>query len=192
MNLMQKVVIPEQAVGEWRVERFRTDNPERALHYALHGRPVPVGEEFTRLMRGQTLVMSDTPAEMRDHIRAVFHAKGRCLMNGLGLGMVLKAILLKPEVTAVTVIEKAPEVIAMVAPHYRDPRVEIIEADAFTFTPPKAVRYQMVWHDIWDSICSDNLPEMHRLHRRYGRRADWQGSWCRWQCEREKRVGIWP
>lgn len=29
-----------------------------------------------------------------------------------------------------------------------------------------------VWHDVWDELCTDNLPQMHRLHRR----SDWRGS----------------
>ena len=34
-------------------------------------------------------------------------------------------------------------------------------------------------HDIWDDICLDNLETMATLHRKYGRRCDWQGSWKR-------------
>lgn len=44
----------------------------------------------------------------------------------------------------------------------------------------------MVWHDVWDYIDANNLTQMHALHRKYGRRADWQGSWCRDQCERQR------
>ena len=128
--------------------------------------------------------MSDTPSEMRDHLYAVGEAHGHCLLNGLGIGMVLKNILLKTTVERVTVVEVSPEVVELVGPHYKDERVEIVCVDAFDFKPPKGVRYQMVWHDIWDNICADNLPEMHRLHRKYGKRADWQGSWCRGMCER--------
>jgi hypothetical protein len=50
----------------------------------------------------------------------------------------------------------------------------------------KGERYGMVWHDIWDSFCGDNLPEMTRLKRKYGRRADWQGCWGEWQCRRHR------
>ena len=79
------------------------------------------------------------------------------------------------------------EPIKLIAPHYNDPRLEIIHADAFEWKPPKGVRYNCVWHDIWDYICTDNLPEMHKLHRKYGRRCDYQESWCRSVCEYEKR-----
>lgn len=184
--LMEKVELPEMQAGNWRVEKFRAD-AAGGLAYALKGRGVPAGEEFTRLMRGGTLVMSDTPSEMRDHFYAVHKATGSCLLNGLGIGMVLKAILAKKEVTDVTVVELSEEVLQMVAPHYSDPRVTFVHASAFTYQPPKGKRYQMVWHDIWDYICADNLPEMHRLHRRYGRRSDWQGSWARGECERAER-----
>ena len=128
--------------------------------------------------------MSDTPAEMRDHSYAVRMAKGSCLINGLGIGLVLKNILLKSEVTDVTVVEISQELIDIVAPHYQDERAVFICASAFDYKPPKGKRYQMVWHDIWDDICADNLPEMTRLHRKYGRRADWQNSWCKAECMR--------
>lgn len=181
---MEKVSLPEASSGIWRVERFKTDRLDfRSL---MAGRDVPIGEEFTRLMRGSVLVMSDTPAEMHDHYYAVRKARGSCLINGLGIGMVLKNILLKQEVTDVTVVEISRDVLDMVSPHYADPRVEFVHASAFDYSPPKGKRYGMVWHDIWDYICADNLPEMHALHRKYGRRTDWQGSWCRAQCERER------
>lgn len=123
----------------------------------------------------------------RDHYPIVRRATGHVLLNGLGLGMVLGAVLQKEEVEQVTVIENSPDVIALVADHYRiDPRVSIILADAFIWTPPKGAFYDCVWHDIWPAICSDNLPEMIKLHRKYGRRCDWQGSWCRAECERRR------
>lgn len=180
--MLTKVQIPESIRGEWRIERFTTD-PVRCMAYAGEGRNVPANEQFTRLMRGRTVVMSDTPAEMADCHEPVRMARGSCLVNGLGLGLVLKAILDKPEVTDVTVVEISREVFGMVSPYYTDPRITFVLADAMAYKPPVGKRYQMVWHDIWDYISADNLPQMHKLHRKYGRRADWQGSWCRRQCE---------
>jgi spermidine synthase len=138
--------------------------------------------------------MSDTPAEQDDHREFVQRARGRILINGLGLGMVLQACLERRKwqsdeyaVEHATVVEISPAVIALVAPHYQaryGDRLTIVQADALTWQPPKGERYAAVWHDIWPDICTDNLPQMHTLHRRYGRRADWQGSWARWICER--------
>lgn len=191
--LIEKVNIPEATRGAYRIESFTTECED--FHSTLRGRGVPVGERFTRLMRGGTVVMSDTPSEMIDHYTAVHAAKGSCLINGLGIGMVLGAILRKEGVTDVTVVELSPEVIEMVAPSYQDRRVTIVQADALKYKPPVGKRYQMVWHDIWDYICADNLPQMRALHRKYGRRTDWQGSWCRSLCERaeqqDKKERIW-
>jgi hypothetical protein len=47
------------------------------------------------------------------------------------------------------------------------------------YRPDAGARFGAIWHDIWDSICEDNLDQMKTLHRRYGRRCDWQGSWGR-------------
>lgn len=179
---MEKVDLPEMQNGQWRVEKFTTDQTD--FHSMFRGRNVPLGETYTRLMRGHTLVMSDTPAEMCDHMFAVYKATGHCLLNGLGLGMVLKNILLKPDVKSVDVIEISQELIDMISPYYQDKRVTFICANALTYKPPMGLTYDMAWHDIWDNICADNLPEMATLHRKYGGRVKWQDSWCKEECKR--------
>lgn len=180
---MEKVHVPEGTCGDWRVRRFEVtalDAEGEALHALMHGgRGTPVGT-YTELAHRGCIVMSDTPDEMRDHREPAWRATGSVLINGLGLGMLLQAVLAKPEVTDVTVVEIAPEVIQLVGPTYADdPRLTIVQADAFTWGPPKGKRYNMIWHDIWGDICLDNLRGMTRLHRKYGRRCDWQGSWSR-------------
>jgi hypothetical protein len=181
---MEKVDLPEMIRGMWEVKHFTVDRID--IHSFVRGRGVPVGETFTKLTRHGSIVMSDTPAEMRDHREAVYRATGSCLLNGLGIGMVLKNILLKNEVTAVTVVEISQELIDLISPHYNDSRITFICADAMTYKPPKGKRYNMVWHDIWDNICGDNLPQMETLHRKYGWRTDWQGSWCKYECARRR------
>lgn len=185
---LEKVKIPEGISGVWRVERFsvsQEDSKFDAMHAMSNGgRYTPPGT-YTRLMRGQILVMSDTPDEMRDHYEPVRRASGHVLVNGLGLGMVVAAMLKKPEVERVTVVEISKDVIALTGPTLEgDPRLEIVNASAFDYQPPRGIRYGAVWHDIWDNICGDNVPEMTRLKRKYGRRSDWQGCWCEWQCRK--------
>lgn len=188
MFTIPKVDIPEGTAGDWTVERFtiHADSPG-LLSFALKGRRLPPGQ-YTRLIhKRRGCVMSDTPAEKADHYEFVKQAKGKVLINGLGIGMSLNAILKNPDpaslVSKVTVIEVDRDVIDLVAPHYlNDPRVEIVHSSAFDYLPPKGDRYDAVWHDIWDSICSDNLSEMATLHRKYGRRTSWQGSWCKAEC----------
>lgn len=178
---LEKVDLPESSKGKWKIEKFVVDREDFRANLA--GRGVPFGT-YTKLSRNGRLVMTDTPAEMRDHTFAVYKAKGVCLINGLGIGMVLKAILKKPEVTKVIVVEIDQEVIDLVSQHYNDPRVCFVCCDALNYKPPKGIRFGMVWHDIWDDICADNLPEMEKLHRKYGGKTDWQGSWCRAECRR--------
>lgn len=180
---MELVTLPEMKKGDWSIEHFTVDKVD--WHSALRGRDIPFGN-YTRAMRGGTLVMSDTPAEQRDHHEAVKNATGVCLLNGLGIGMVLKNILLKDDVTEVTVVEISQDLIDLVSPYYTDKRISFIHANALEYKPPKGKKYNMVWHDIWDYICADNLKEMEKLHRKYGRRCYWQGSWCKRECQRHR------
>ncbi len=185
-----RVTVPEGQSNEWPVSRFTVSDADAKLERLraafVGGRGVPAGT-YTRLKRGRTLVMSDTPDEISDHLEAIHRAKGHVLINGLGLGMVLQAVARKPQVSRVTVVEVSPDVIALVWPHYKamfGDKIEVVHADALTYKPTKDARYDVVWHDIWDYICSDNLLEMKTLHRRYGRLTEWQGSWARYLCER--------
>jgi len=151
------------------------------------GRYIDAGK-YTRLfIKGVGLVMSDVPAEQNDHRSPVNKARGSVLINGLGIGMVVSACLKNPQVTDVTVVEINKDVIDLVGPQIADPRLTIIHADAFEYQPPKGKMYEVVWHDIWPHICADNLPEMTRLRRKYGRRAEWQGCWCEYQCKQAQR-----
>ena len=71
--------------------------------------------------------------------------------------MVLAAVLKKPDVTDVTVVEIDQDVIDLVGSTYAgDRRLAIVNADAFTYQPPEGQRYGMVWHDIWDGIRTAN------------------------------------
>jgi hypothetical protein len=156
------------------------------------GRYAPEGTYLT-LYEGGTLWMSDTPDEIFDHLEAIDAAKDHCLVTGLGMGLVTAAMLDKPEVTHVTVIERNPEVVAFIGERlfarYGRERLTIVCADAFEYRPPKGLRYGAVWHDIWPTLCSDNLPEMAKLTRRYCRRAAWVGCWGKEQCRWAKRRG---
>lgn len=177
------VLVPDGASGDWRVESFEVSAAESRftqLREAL-GHPdayVPAGR-YKRLTFRGAVVMSNTPFEARAHWDFLQHAKGRVLINGLGLGMALSAILANDgQVTEVTVVEKAIDVIDLVGPTFaHDSRVKILHADAFTFQPMRGARFDAVWHDIWNDLCPDNLDEMRALRRKYARRAAWQGCW---------------
>ena len=175
--------------NNWSIEQFEVGKEnadfERIRSMFNGGRGVPAGK-YTALKRNGQTIMSDTPDEIRDLFSIIKNAREHVLINGLGLGVVLKACLDNEAVTHVTVIENSLDVIHLVGTYYEDrygDKLTIIFGDAFDYKPPVNIKYGAVWHDIWDNICTDNLPEMHKLHRKYGRRAYWQGSWCRDVCE---------
>lgn len=190
--------LPLDERGKWRIEqRTITKEDERFLQlrslfsFGGSGRYSPAGT-YVGLLHGGQVVMSNTPDEIRDCREPVFQAKlrgGHVLINGLGLGWVAAEILSHENVEKVTIIEIDKDVILLVGPSLERAfggRVEIIHADAFDY-PDRLIpgtRFSVVWHDVWPTICSDNLEDMKRLHRRYGRRCEWQGSWCRGLCER--------
>ncbi len=187
------VDVPDGVSGDWEVSTFAIDRDGAAAHNLrcaiqprLNGREVQVGE-YKKLTRNGETIMSNTRAETIDHLEFLGNVAlygGDILINGLGLGVALTEILQGDDVKSVTVIENSADVIALVAPTFeKDPRVTIIHADALEWKPPKGKKYTVVWHDIWDNICANNLPDMHKLHRKYGRRAEWQDSWCRYLCE---------
>jgi hypothetical protein len=180
--MIEKVTIPEGVSGPWKITRF-TVTEEQAQTTALRAmvtggreRPVSAGT-YSKLTHNGAIVMSDTPAEMDDHRPFVRRARGNVLITGLGLGMVVGAVAAKPAVEHVTVIEASPDVVHLVADHYRSSRVTIHLADAFDWVPPAGAHYNAVWHDIWPDMCTANLRQMTRLKRKYGRFADWQGCW---------------
>jgi len=176
--------VPDGVSGEYTIESFNVlkNDPSQFISALKTGRCVPEGT-YKRLMRGGTCVMSNTPDEIRDFSHFLWRASGHILINGLGLGVLLKGLLLKDDVKSIDVVEISKDVINLVYPTYKkDKRLTVINADAFTWTPPLGSRYDFVWHDIWDDICTGNLKEMAKLHRKYGKRCGYQDSWCKKLC----------
>jgi predicted methyltransferase len=100
-------------------------------------------------------------------------------MHGLGLGVALNGAFLNGA-DHVTVIEKSSDVITLTGKYWQEKygdRLTIIEGDAYTWKPESGKSWDIVWHDVWDNLCTDNLQAMAKLHRRFGRRCKWQGSW---------------
>jgi hypothetical protein len=132
---------------------------------------------------GFQLMMSDADMERRSNLEAWKRAHGNVLVFGLGLGMLTTAIVARPSVRHITVIERNPDVIAAVWPHVQHPKLSVVRADAFTFEPHPSARFNMIWSDIWPTIAPDNFIEMEKLRTRYlpfvdrtDRRA-WFGHW---------------
>jgi hypothetical protein len=205
-----------QETPRWSIRRFRVPEGDRSQdHEKLHlNRYVPPGIDYTGLWRkqpvgrqpGGALVMSDTPDELTDHGPVIRRAAAsseplRVLVNGLGLGCVVKGLLSLTNVVALDVVEIDRDLIELVGPFYlrqrlgvrtlmrtvrsKDGRLTIHRADAFTKRWPEVRRWNLIWHDVWDSMDPVNLSDearavpgtYDRLFERYADRCDWQGAW---------------
>lgn len=189
-----KVNLEPGEAGDWKVVKFTVskedESREKMRMWNNGGRWVRAGE-YTALYYKDDIVMSDTHDEISDHYEFIKRATGHVLINGLGLGMCAMAAANKKGVLSVTVIEASEDVISLVAHQLNNPKITIIHADAFTWSPPKNTVYNVVWHDIWSDLCIDNLNEMTKLHRKYAKRSLWQGSWGKEFLQSRRRCGRW-
>jgi hypothetical protein len=193
-----KVELTPGKCGPWEIERFtvseheaRIFNLRQAMQWTAHRRID--GGTYTRLTRNGKVIMSDTPAEQADHWDIIHRAEGLVLVNGLGLGMVVGAMLGKPNVNHITVVEKDADVIELVGRQIDvaevADRLMIVHCDAYEYEPPKGITYDVVWHDIWDNVSTENLEGMKRLHYKYGRKCRYQASWARKEVLKLKKRG---
>lgn len=196
---MNKVTVPEGQSGRWRVERFHVSEVD-AIRANLAGVTSDIlncdrnqmfeSGTFTKLIYFDEdsklhTVMSDTTKERNDHQEFVDIAFGRVLVNGLGIGVVIQALLEKSTVTSVHVVEKEKDVINLVADHYKarfGDRFVLHHASAFDFKPRG--HYSFVWNDIWPDISDMNIPEMEQLKKKYEHRCSWQGCWAEEECRK--------
>ena len=90
----------------------------------------------------------------------------------------------------VDIVEIEQDVINLVWPTYRDgDRVTLHHADAFTIQWPKGTKWDCAWHDIWPSLCTENLPEVAKLKRKYGRMVKYQAAWVEEELRDYRRRG---
>lgn len=179
--------LQEGSKGVWRLRKFTISEQEakmNGLRCAINGhkeRAVEAGEYWMLTEHG-SIYMSNTPAEVRDHMKFIETARGSVLIAGLGLGMVVQALLDRGQCDRIVVVENSQDVIDLVGPYYQDPRVEIICSDIFDYRPTEHFDY--AWFDIWPEIAGDNYPQMKRLHRKFSKSVSFRFSWCR--CESRK------
>lgn len=185
-----KVDIPEKEQNGFKIERFTVSNEQANMHslqtlFSGHGYQVVHPGTYTKLTYdNKRFIMSDTPAEIRDHHSFIYESHGKVLIAGLGIGMVLNAVASKEKVEKVTVVEVSQDIIDLVWSHYKKKfgdKIELIQDDILEWKPPKGYNlWDCAWFDIWDNICQDNWEEYKLLMRRYARKVtDFKGCWAR-------------
>ena len=178
-----RVEVPVGERGNWKVSKFTiVPNDRRVIRDEIKGRPIPLGTYTMLEVYGATM-MTDTPAEIMDCMSFVLKARDRVIINGLGLGVVPRILLHIGLVTHIDIVENSEDVIALVGPSMVDSRITIHHADAFGKIWPRGTKWHSAFHDIWPTICSDNLPEMDRLEKKYKNRVKRQESWLKAQCK---------
>lgn len=192
---LMKDIIPEGQSGEYAIEHYNI--PEDKAHLAVTmatysrdylGRKIFAGD-FCKLTHGDSIIMSDSGGERYSNTEIVRVAQGNILFAGLGIGMVLCAVLPKPEVKSVTVVELSLDVCHLVLPHLAKylgnhiTKLRVAQDDIFSYIPDR--KYNVIYFDIWSDYSGDTYEETKVLHRRYSKYLDrtngyYMNSWMRW------------
>jgi hypothetical protein len=157
--------IPEGKVGKFSVRHIhekkgallQTASYRTAL-YGHHAGPTVRYDHPTRwheLLEGEGRWTSDLPIEQYQQRESIVGFRGRVLVGGLGLGVVVRMLAASKNVSQIDVVEKSPEVVALVGPHVKqgDPRIRIHTADLADFLWQTGAAKAPPWHyaffDIW-------------------------------------------
>lgn len=176
--------IEPQTFGLWQIER-RSPRVVTGKEVSLP-RELVGFDDYTLLRRfctrtmhleHQEVVMEDSIIELMRHLPIWLAARGRVLVTGLGLGCVVRALMIKPEVEHIDVVEIDGQIIDKIGPTLIDPRVRIIEGDALK-VDLSGERYDYAWHDLWTDG-PQHLQILHvRLYEKFRRQCGHQGAWA--------------
>ena len=87
------------------------------------------------------IVMEDSVRELRRHLPIWRHGRGRVLVSGLGLGCVVRGLLVNPEVEHIDVVEIEQWNIDHFGAEFAgNPRVTIHHGDALKYRWPRGTR----------------------------------------------------
>ncbi len=158
--------LPEKQLNEWSIQSFHEN-----------------GVKYQKLMKGNMLMMANTPDIVADYVEFLETAQGSVLINGLGIGMCSRYLVQKDTITDITVIEYNENIFNLIAPSFENEyKCTVIHGDAFTYTPPVGKYYDYVWHDIWTYYASKNLKDIAILMEKYQTIAGQQGAWSYQKC----------
>jgi hypothetical protein len=188
-----RVTIPPKKAGRLELTRMTMQANDIAA-LAFYGVRTPEAGEYTVLRehipghpKGGILWMSDTTAELADHLpvarRIADPNTKHVLINGLGLGCIAKLACSFDHVKQVDVVEQDSRVIKLVGRWFKlnyGTKIQVIPSDAYDIRLewPLEGPWDVVWHDIWPNIDEDNLIGMHALHEKYRDHCRWQDSWA--------------
>lgn len=167
------IEIPEGRCGDFRIRHKVADGPMPIVGsgWALStGWPEcefvpPEGHTFTCLDEGDLAWTSTIPSELWTQWMLIHDFSSDVLLGGLGLGLAAVMLARKPEVRRVVVVERAREVIELVAPHLHEPKVEVVNADAFDFMRDTDQVFDFAYQDFWP-LAGHHVADIIRRARR--------------------------
>lgn len=140
-----KITRPEGKKGFYRMEGVR------GYDYYETKNPIPI----TCLKIGRETVMVDDPLHWMGMQDIANHCKGNVITAGLGLGLLIHALVNNPAIKSITVVERETDVIELVTPLILDAlysrnssfaEIEIIKGNIFENITPG---YDVLILDIW-------------------------------------------
>jgi len=143
------------AVGKWRL-----DVAPLGVMPGYWSAPA-IAENTAILTENDATWMSITPLELESQGIGVQLARGHVLIHGLGMGWAVAATAFREAVSAVTVVERDPQVrdlIAAIDPFAQLPemarrKIAVIAGDAMDYNPARPVDFLMP--DIWRPLIND-------------------------------------
>jgi spermidine synthase len=138
-------------------------------------------KRYVRLLLNGNTMMTDADFERRANAVLIAHAKGDCVVAGLGIGLILDP--LAKLCGSVTVVEISQDVIDLVAAHYSG--VKIIQGDINTWRPEAGQKYDMIYLNTWPDFNTDIAADgqaVAKQFRKYLRKGGWIGNWAQIAC----------
>jgi spermidine synthase len=137
------------------------------------------GRSVRALFVGGVCFMNDGPEEMRDIAEVCKLARGRVLILGLGMGLLVEAMLKLPSVESVEVVELNPDVIRLIAPKVASPRVTVVQGNALSWEARDC--YDLIFADIWPTVHGSYVAEIDALRERCSRWLALGGDFVAWR-----------
>jgi Tfp pilus assembly protein PilF len=142
----------------------------------------PCEEETMAVLRvNGKAMMCDNLHERLSNQDIVEQARGRVLIAGLGLGMILHPIIKNDAVSSVTIVEKEKDVITAITPILpKSSKLQVVCGDIFTWKPEDSARYDCIYFDIWTNGEYDGDLERQQLlskFEKYRAKGGWISAW---------------
>ena len=146
-----RVDLPEAVSGDYAIAHYTSETTENnwSVYLEMKGESL---DSYTVLTKNgcPMPIMQDSIAEYNEHQWLWDNATGDVLIGGLGIGMCHQPLIDNPNVTSVTIVEIAQDVVDLVWDSCaKDETFTLVLDDFETWTPPEDSSFDTVWADTW-------------------------------------------